>query len=909
MQRVLNKRIFRDLKVNFFRYFALFLLITVGMYLIISLVGAADTVVVNVNEAADRNQVEDGQFTVFIPLEENTIEQLQNKGISLEKEFYLDYALANGSTVRIYKNRDQINRIELDEGSLAVDKDEIVLEKHYAQKNDFSVGSEIEIGGKLFRVTGIGSSPDYDAALKKMTDSSVESAGFGTGFVSAAQYDQLKENGNASKSEECVYSYRLNGIMTADELKDLLAKLKIDRSKVTDTYFLEMLDELEKSKTETQQAISELSDGTNKLSRGLIELESNNEELKNGASAIFKQSLQETSKTLSAYGLGTELTEDNYQAILNNIIDGSSNSSTALQTKAALKELNSLKDFKEGTETYTNAEEDAANSSKELADGVSELKNKTEKLMNEYFTVDIDNLTQFVEKGNNPRIGASVNDVMINKYAGMVAGVIIMVLFTYVISVFVIHGIEKDSTIIGTLYALGATSKQLMKHYLTLPVMITFFAGMIGMIIGFSPMGVGVQSVDTASYYSLPVLNTVYPVYLLLYGIVMPSLVAIIVNYLVINKKLSQPALKMIRNEQKQNKISNVNLGNIKFIRRFQIRQFLREIRTSFTVVFGMFIALLILMMGVDCYVLCNNMSSNSKADTTYEYMYSYKYPTKEVPEGGEAGYAESLKKEAYGYDLNVTLLGMDQDNKYFDFNVAKGKNNVTISQSVATKYHLSVGEKLVLTDDVKNIDYAFTIDRIVPYSVGLYVFMDIDDMRELFNQKEGYYNVVFSDKDLNIDSGKLYATTTKNDIVRNSEVFINQMRPMVVSLISVSVIIFVVVMYLMMKVMVDRSAFNISLMKIFGFRQKEIQKLYLDGNFIMVAVAAAFCIPLAKKAMDLMYPYLIANVACGMDFSFSWQVYIAIYAGVMLCYLGINWILTGRLQKMKPAEVLKNRE
>ncbi|MBC3888401.1 FtsX-like permease family protein [Acetobacterium paludosum] len=909
MQRVLNKRIFRDLKVNFFRYFALFLLITVGMYLIISLVGAADTVVVNVNEAADRNQVEDGEFTVFIPLEKNTIEQLQNKGISLEKEFYLDYALANGSTVRIYKNRDQINRIELDEGSLAVDKDEIVLEKHYAQKNDFSVGSEIEIGGKLFRVTGIGSSPDYDAALKKMTDSSVESAGFGTGFVSVAQYDQLKENGNASKSEECVYSYRLNGIMTADELKDILGKLKIDRSKVTDTYFLEMLDELEKSKTETQQAISELSDGTNELSSGLIELESNNEELKNGASAIFKQYLQETSKTLSAYGLGTELTEDNYQAILNNIIDGSSNSSTALQTKTALKELNSLKDFKEGIETYTNAEEDAANSSKELADGVSELKNKTEKLMNEYFTVDIDNLTQFVEKGNNPRIGASVNDVMINKYAGMVAGVIIMVLFTYVISVFVIHGIEKDSTIIGTLYALGATSKQLMKHYLTLPVMITFFAGMIGMIIGFSPMGVGVQSVDTTSYYSLPVLNTVYPVYLLLYGIVMPSLVAIIVNYLVINKKLSQPALKMIRNEQKQNKISNVNLGNIKFIQRFQIRQFLREIRTSFTVVFGMFIALLILMMGVDCYVLCNNMSSNSKADTTYEYMYSYKYPTKEVPEGGEASYAESLKKEAYGYDLNVTLLGMDQDNKYFAFNVAKGKNNVTISQSVATKYHLAVGEKLVLTDDVKNIDYAFTIDRIVPYSVGLYVFMDIDDMRQLFNQKEDYYNVVFSDKDLNIDSGKLYATTTKNDIVKNSEVFINQMKPMVISLISVSVIIFVVVMYLMMKVMVDRSAFNISLMKIFGFRQNEIQKLYLDGNFIMVAVSAALCIPLAKKAMDLMYPYLIANVACGMDFSFSWKMYIAIYAGVMLCYLGINRILTGRLQKMKPAEVLKNRE
>ena len=45
----------------------------------------------------------------------------------------------------------------------------------------------------------------------------------------------------------------------------------------------------------------------------------------------------------------------------------------------------------------------------------------------------------------------------------MVAGVIIMILFTYVISVFVIHEIEKENSIIGTLYALGVIKKQLLK--------------------------------------------------------------------------------------------------------------------------------------------------------------------------------------------------------------------------------------------------------------------------------------------------------------------------------------------------------------------------------------------------------------------------------------------------------------
>ena len=44
-----------------------------------------------------------------------------------------------------------------------------------------------------------------------------------------------------------------------------------------------------------------------------------------------------------------------------------------------------------------------------------------------------------------------------------------MILFTYVISVFVIHEIEKENSIIGTLYALGVIKKQLLKYYLTVP--------------------------------------------------------------------------------------------------------------------------------------------------------------------------------------------------------------------------------------------------------------------------------------------------------------------------------------------------------------------------------------------------------------------------------------------------------
>ena len=45
MNRVLRKRLGRELKTNFARYLALVLLIVMGMYIIVSVVASADTII------------------------------------------------------------------------------------------------------------------------------------------------------------------------------------------------------------------------------------------------------------------------------------------------------------------------------------------------------------------------------------------------------------------------------------------------------------------------------------------------------------------------------------------------------------------------------------------------------------------------------------------------------------------------------------------------------------------------------------------------------------------------------------------------------------------------------------------------------------------------------------------------
>ena len=116
-----------------------------GMYLVVSLIASADTIINGVNEKAKANKLEDGEFEVFERLSKGELSELKDKDIEVEEAFYMDYKLKDKSTIRIYKNRKKINLIDLDEGKLASSENEIVMEKRYATEHNLKIGDKIEI--------------------------------------------------------------------------------------------------------------------------------------------------------------------------------------------------------------------------------------------------------------------------------------------------------------------------------------------------------------------------------------------------------------------------------------------------------------------------------------------------------------------------------------------------------------------------------------------------------------------------------------------------------------------------------------------------------------------------------------------------------------------------------------------
>ena len=187
---------------------------------------------------------------------------------------------------------------------------------------------------------------------------------------------------------------------------------------------------------------------------------------------------------------------------------------------------------------------------------------------------------------------------------------------------------------------------------------------------------------------------------------------------------------------------------------------------------------------------------------------------------------------------------------------------------------------------------------------------MDIDRCRDLFGEDDKYYNVVFSDHELDIESGRLYSVLSRKDIEKSAGIYVDMMGPMIVTMSAASAVIFIVVMYLMIKMMIDRSSFNISLVKVFGFRRREVRRMYLDGNLYIVAIGAIVSIPLSKMIMDYIYPrYLVSNVGVGIKPTYPPELYVIIFAVIMALYFVINLVLNVRLSRIRPAEVLKNRE
>ena len=121
-----------------------------------------------------------------------------------------------------------------------------MIEKRFAEENDYELGDTIQLSGEEYEIVGIGSVADYDLPVKNFSDVAAENSRFGLMFVTDSQYHSLV-NGETERIETYTYAYEILGENNFDDLKKLLEDFKIDYQDVDDKYYQETIKEALKS--------------------------------------------------------------------------------------------------------------------------------------------------------------------------------------------------------------------------------------------------------------------------------------------------------------------------------------------------------------------------------------------------------------------------------------------------------------------------------------------------------------------------------------------------------------------------------------------------------------------------------------------------------------------------------------
>ena len=379
MNRILRKRIPRQIRADFLRLGSLFLIIAMCMYIVISLVDAAEVVIRGTEKNQADSHLEDGQFTVFYPLPDDRIEEIKNKGVTIEPHFSFDVTLDDGSVLRIFRDRKLIDTVTLDIGTDAASENEIVLEKRYCEEHNIRVGDKISIDSEELTVTGIGSSVDYDAPLKKLSDTAVDSTIFGTGFMTPEGYEGLKMSDKGG-TEDYTYAFLLNGNMSSDDLKQMIKDFDFDYKSVDDPFYVEMLDDTYGKKDEITDGINDLYDGAKELYDGAGELYDGAKELYDGT--------VELENGLDELKDGSKELDNGARKLVNSlaVIPGASDAAAPL-VKGTSKLNDGMKDayegateLKEGAAELYDGTDELKDGAGELYDGVKELKDRSDEL-------------------------------------------------------------------------------------------------------------------------------------------------------------------------------------------------------------------------------------------------------------------------------------------------------------------------------------------------------------------------------------------------------------------------------------------------------------------------------------------------------------------------------------------------
>ena len=549
---------------------------------------------------------------------------------------------------------------------------------------------------------------------------------------------------------------------------------------------------------------------------------------------------------------------------------------------------------------YNDGMPDDEKKEKKLADDL--LKTVYTQAMMNGITVDT-----FIPRYQNQAINFTGEDIGSDTEMMKWFEYIVIVILAFIFAVTISNTLTKEASVIGTLRASGYTKRELLIHYISLPVIVTFVASIVGNILGYTYFkDMGAQLYYDS--YSLTKYETIWNADAFVLTTVVPLIIMLVVNLLVVNNKLKLSPLRFLRHDLSRSRRKKaVKLPHWKFMTRFKTRVILQNIPGYVVMLVGIYFAQVLMMFGLMLNPLLEHYQDDVLDNMLAAHQYVLDSQVETSVDSAETYCVKTLKTTG-DIDDEIMVYGIHEDSRYFPKKLKDG--DVLVSDGYADKYRLSDGDEIKLKENYGDDIYKFKLTGSVKYPSTLAIFMTEDDFRQTFGLDEGYFTGYFSDEELTDISDHVVSEITKDDLIKVSRQLKKSMGSMFYIVIAFSLLMFMLLVYLLTKLIVERNTISISMVKILGYDGREIGKLYLSSTTIMVAVVTVIDILLSYVSLKVIYRTMLTEMLSGwLPIYMAPWIFPLMFVLSFACYLVIALMQMKKIKKIPMDEALKNVE
>ena len=532
-------------------------------------------------------------------------------------------------------------------------------------------------------------------------------------------------------------------------------------------------------------------------------------------------------------------------------------------------------------------------------------------------------IKDFVPSYANHAITFAPDDMGSDKSMGGVLLYILIAVLAFIFAVTANTTLEKEASVIGTLRASGYTKGELVRYYMSAPVIVVIFAALVGNILGYTLFKYVVVAMYYNSY-SLPGYETIWTSEAFVKTTVVPIILMIVINLIVIVRTLRLSPLRFLRHDLKKTRRKKaMRLPKWKFFARFRMRVFLQNIPNYIMMFVGVTFVMILLSMAVGMPETLRYYQ-DSVADMMFAEDQVVLLTTEDEDgntittdtDGAEKISMYSLMRRSGDFDEEVSIYGtfkgsryITLDDSYYD-DAGSDSSAVYVSEAFSEKYHISKGDIITLSEKYENRDYTFTVYGIYDYSAGIAVFISQDRFNKVFDKDADYFSGYMADtKITDIDEKYIAKEITADDMLKITRQLDHSMGSYMVYFQYVCVIVAAIILYLLTKIIIEKNERSISMVKILGYSNKEIASLYMVTTAVVMFITEFAAVYLGYVVMKIVWSMILMKLGGWFAFVIPFSGFVKEFLLVFAAYLLITCADFIRIKRIPKVLALKNAE